>query len=193
MFAGSSTDDNAALKAKYDGATLYYALATPTTTEITDETLLSQLNFIASLYEGVNNISLVGTGAQGEMTLNYYADVDLTGAGYEWEAGSGSSTTTVQVAGVDDAHPIWTVTGPATNPTLTNITTAQTITFVGTVPAGQTLVVDMANQTATLAGANVYQFISGAWVSLSPGANRLTYSAQNAEANSKLQWNGVVG
>jgi hypothetical protein len=51
--------------------TVYYALATPTTTEITDETLLSQLNFLASLYEGENNISLVGTGAQGEFTGDY--------------------------------------------------------------------------------------------------------------------------
>ena len=54
--------------------TVYYALATPTTTEITDATLLSQLNFIASLYEGVNNISIVGTGAQGEMTVRYATD-----------------------------------------------------------------------------------------------------------------------
>lgn len=49
--------------------TVYYALETPTTTEITDETLLSQLNFLASLYKGENNISLVGTGAQGEMEV----------------------------------------------------------------------------------------------------------------------------
>jgi hypothetical protein len=49
--------------------TVYYALATPTTTEITDETLRAQLNFLASLYEGENNISLVGTGAQGEMEV----------------------------------------------------------------------------------------------------------------------------
>lgn len=49
--------------------TVYYALATPTTTEITDETLLAQLNFLASLYKGANNISLVGTGAQGEMEV----------------------------------------------------------------------------------------------------------------------------
>lgn len=49
--------------------TVYYALATPTTTEITDETLLLQLNFLASLYGGVNNISLVGTGEQGEMEV----------------------------------------------------------------------------------------------------------------------------
>lgn len=47
----------------------YYALATPTTTEITDDTLLSQLNFLASLYKRENNISLMGTGAQGEMEV----------------------------------------------------------------------------------------------------------------------------
>jgi hypothetical protein len=173
--------------------TVYYALATPTDTEITDETLLAQLNFIASLYGGVNNISLVGTGAQGEMTLNYYADVDTTGAGYEWEAGEGGGPTIVQVIGVDNAQPIWTVTGPATNPTLTNITTVQTITWNGIVPNGQKLIVDMANQTATLAGANVYEFITGSWITLRPGANKLTYSAQGADQASQIQWNGVVG
>ena len=174
--------------------TVYYALATPTTTEITDETLLAQLNFIASLYGGVNNISIVPTGgAQGEMTLNYYADVDTTGAGYEWEAGEGGGPTTVQVIGVDNAQPIWTVTGPATNPTLTNITTVQTITWNGTVPNGQKLIVDMANQTATLAGANVYEFITGSWLTLRPGANKLTYSAQGADQASRIEWNGVVG
>lgn len=51
--------------------TVYYALATPTTTEITDNTLLSQLNFIANLYGGTNNIMLVGTGAQGEIGVKY--------------------------------------------------------------------------------------------------------------------------
>lgn len=65
-------------KAEYDTwlasnpTTVYYALATATTTEITDETLLAQLNFIASLYEGVNNISLVPAGgAQGEIVVKY--------------------------------------------------------------------------------------------------------------------------
>lgn len=53
------------------GATVYYALATPTTTEITDTTLLAQLNFIANLYGGTNNITLVGTGAQGEIGVEY--------------------------------------------------------------------------------------------------------------------------
>lgn len=48
---------------------LYYALATPTTTEITDEALLEQLNFVADMYEGINNISFIGTGAQGTIDI----------------------------------------------------------------------------------------------------------------------------
>lgn len=53
--------------------TVYYALATPTTTEITDEALLSQLNFIANLYGGVNHISLVpSAGAQGTMEVKIH-------------------------------------------------------------------------------------------------------------------------
>lgn len=53
--------------------TVYYALATPTTTEITDDTLLSQLNFIANLYGGVNHISLVpSAGAQGTMEVKIH-------------------------------------------------------------------------------------------------------------------------
>lgn len=175
--------------------TVYYALATPTTTEITDETLLEQLEHIYSLYDGVNHISITPTaGAQGTMEVKYYTVLDTTGAGYEWEPGGGSSTTTVEVAGIDNAEPIWTVTGPATNPTLTNITTGQAITWNGTVPSGQTLTVDMGEQTATLAGANVYQFISGSWITLRPGPNKLSYSATGgAESPSQLEWNGVVG
>ena len=55
----------------------YYALATPTTTEITNTTLLSQLNFIANLYGGTNNITLVGTGAQGEIGVEYMTENDI--------------------------------------------------------------------------------------------------------------------
>lgn len=57
--------------------TVYYALTTPTTTEITDSTLLSQLNFIANLYGGTNNIMLVGTGAQGEIRVEYMTENDV--------------------------------------------------------------------------------------------------------------------
>lgn len=110
-----------------------------------------------------------------------------------WEAGGSGGTTTVTVDGVDSAEPIWTVTGPATNPTLTNITTGQTIEWTGTVPSGQTLIVNMDEMTASLEGANVFQFITGSWVTLQAGNNRISYSATGATDPSILSWNGVVG
>lgn len=110
-----------------------------------------------------------------------------------WEAGGTGGITTVTVDGVDSAEPIWTVTGPATNPTLTNITTGQTIEWTGTVPSGQTLIVNMDEMTASLEGANVFQFITGSWVTLQAGNNRISYSATGATDPSTLSWNGVVG
>lgn len=173
--------------------TVYYALATPTTTEITDSTLLAQLNFIANLYGGTNNIMLVGTGAQGEIGVEYMTEVDTDGAGYEWQGGGGGGGNTITLDAVEAVRPVWEVIGPATNPTLTNITTGETISFDGTVPAGQTLTVDMDARTATMAGANVFQFITGDWLRLEPGNNRMSYTATGTTEPSTLSWNGVVG
>lgn len=176
--------------------TVYYALATPTDTAITNQTLIDQLNAItsASLYTGVNNIMLTGTGAQGSLKITYGITVDTTGAGYEWEPGGTGGETTITLNAVESVRPVWSVIGPATDPTLTNITTGQTITFESTVPAGQTLIVDMDERTATMEGANVFQFINGDWLELEPGNNRLTYTASGGATDpSTLSWNGVVG
>ena len=55
--------------------TVYYALATPTDTEITDSDLIDQLDALLAkhtLYEGVNNISLIPSAApDGTLTLGY--------------------------------------------------------------------------------------------------------------------------
>lgn len=80
--------------------TVYYALATPTTTEITDSTLLSQLNFIANLYEGTNNIMLVGTGAQGEIGVEYMTENDVR----RDVAVIDSQTRTITINGSDAYH-----------------------------------------------------------------------------------------
>lgn len=174
--------------------TVYYALETPTDTEITDENLLAQLNTISELYGGQNNIMLVpSAGAQGTMTIQYATEL-LPGGGYVWQEGDTGGVTNVDVIGVANAQPIWTVTGPAVDPTLTNITTGQAITWTGTVPNGQTLVIDMGKQTAELNGANVYSGISGDWIDLQIGQNKLTYSATGGDIPpSKIEWNGVVG
>ena len=172
---------------------VYAPLATPTTTEITDATLLAQLNAILPLFGGVNNISLVPkAGAQGEIDIEYYTSID-PGGGYEWEDGGTGGATIINIEGVDAALPIWEITGLATNPTLTNITTGQTITWTGTVPSGQTLIIDMNKQTATMEGANVFAQISGDWIDLEPGINRITYSVLGTDQPSTLSWNNIVG
>ena len=65
MFIGTSTDDSTSLKAKYDGSILYCVLATATDTEITDATLLSNLNTLLTdgyLKKGTNTIQTTATG-----------------------------------------------------------------------------------------------------------------------------------
>lgn len=57
VFVGNSSDTKETLKAKYDGALLYYQLATPTNTLIEDTTLLNQLEAIKMSYEGQTNLS----------------------------------------------------------------------------------------------------------------------------------------
>ena len=58
--------------------TVYYALATPTDTEITDSELIEQLNHIYSLYRGTNNLWIIpSAGAQGEMEVSYATTEDI--------------------------------------------------------------------------------------------------------------------
>lgn len=113
--------------------------------------------------------------------------------GFVWENGGTGGATIITIDAIDNVYPIWTVAGPATNPTLTNTTTRQTISWQGTVPAGQTLVINMNDKTATMAGANVFAFISGDWLYLAPGANTLSYSVLGTADASTLSWNNIVG
>lgn len=57
--------------------TVYYVLATPTTTEITDSELISQLESI-ELLEGLNNVSVVSPYLQGIINLHYNFQDDET-------------------------------------------------------------------------------------------------------------------
>lgn len=53
--------------------TIYYVLATPTDTEITNEALIAQLDNVASapLYAGVNNITTITPNEQGTLEIKY--------------------------------------------------------------------------------------------------------------------------
>jgi len=177
--------------------TVYYALATPTTTEITNSELVGQLERLrhSHTYADTTNFSITATSPNLPAYLKVVAfgDDAIPQGGYVWEDGGTGGATIITVDGVDNAQPIWTVVGPATNPSLTNITTGESIQWTGVVPNGQTLVVNMADMTASLSGANVFEFISGSWITLQAGNNRVSYSATAATGIATLEWNGVVG
>ena len=175
---------------------VYYVLATPTDTKITNASLVTQLNALGTmrLFIGGNNLTVQATGTNlpGPISFKYYTSVNMTGA--EWEEGGSGGATVVEVDSITNIYPIWKVTGPAVNPALSVITTNTTIQYSGTITGTQTLEVDMFNKTAKLNGASVIGNISGDWVNFSPGTNRVLYTADNTDAlPSTIEWQEVVG
>ena len=176
---------------------LYYGIVnTPTDTQITDATLVGQLEALGAmeLFIGENNV-LVGatdTNLPATLAFDYYTKFAAIGA--EWEEGGTKGATIVDVDAIDNTYPVWELTGPATNPTLSVLTTNTTLTYNGTITASQKLVIDMFNKTATLNGTSVIGNISGDFVYMAPGTNRVTYTAGNTEApDSTIYWQEVVG
>lgn len=179
---------------------LYYPLAAPTDARITDTALIEQLDALASAttYDGqtiftvtsenqlaILSLSTVGVGGGGVVWDNY---------GAEWEEGTGGGPTMVNVDSIDNVYPVLTLTGPAVNPQISVLTTNTTLSYSGTVTASQELKIDMFNKTATLNGASVVGNVSGDWVYLKPGVNRITYTTNNADApDSTLWWQEIVG
>lgn len=69
-----------------------------------------------------------------------------------------------------------TITGPVDNPTVENITTGETLAFVGTLAAGETLVLDSLARSVLLNGtASRYSWlvIGSQWFTVEPGANTI--------------------
>lgn len=185
-----------AIKTKLTGCINYYALGTPTDTEITDDTLIAQLNALGAmkLFIGENNLIVhaTGTNLPAPLSFKYYTTVAMTGA--EWEEGGSGGATVVEVDSITNTYPIWRVKGPAVDPQLSVINTNTTIRYTGTVTSTQTLEIDMFNKTAKLNGVSVIGNVSGDWVSLAPGTNRVIYTAENADAQpSTIEWQEVVG
>lgn len=122
----------------------------------------------------------------------YGAQWDTVGA--IWEAGGGGASNIITTQSVDNVLPVWTVTGPAQNPILENVTLGLILRYTGNVTASQTLVIDMNRKTALLNGTSVIGRVSGNWVALAPGNNRMTYSTDNNDApDSTISWQEVVG
>lgn len=183
------------------GATVYYVLTSTTNTQITDNTLIGQLEAVlgADTYDGQTVISGSASGeppvlrAAVSVLVMQGGGVEWNSYGAVWEDGGGGLTT-VSVDSIENVYPVWKVVGPTNNPTLENITTGTTISYAGNVARGQTLVVDMLNETAKLNGTSVIGNISGKWLEFAPGNNTISYTATNSTApDSTIEWQEIVG
>lgn len=114
--------------------------------------------------------------------------------GAEWEAGGSGGATVVDVQSIANVYPVVVINGPTVNPELTILTTQTSIQYNGTITESQTLVIDMFNRTALLNGTSVVGNVSGDWVNFAPGENKVTYLADNVDANAcTIYWQEVVG
>lgn len=174
----------------------YYALTTPTDTQITNATLIGQLDALGAmkLFIGENNLLVSATGSNLPATLEFSYPTKFAAIGAEWEEGGTKGATIVDVNAVDNTYPVWELMGPAVNPTISVLTTNTTLTYNGTITASQKLVIDMFNKTATLNGTSVIGNVSGDFVYMAPGTNRIAYTAGNTDApDSTIYWQEVVG
>lgn len=178
------------------GCIIYYALSTPTDTKITDTTLIGQLEALGAmkLFIGENNLLVSATGTNLPATIEFSYPTKFATIGAEWEEGGTKGATIVDVNAIDNTYPVWELMGPAVNPTISVLTTNTTLTYNGTITASQKLVIDMFNKTATLNGTSVIGNVSGDFVYMAPGTNRIAYTAENNDApDSTIYWQEVVG
>lgn len=91
-----------------------------------------------------------------------------------------------------EAEPIWTLTGPMTNPVLTNVTTGAKISLTLALLTGQTLTIDTRFRIKSVIrndGTKLFSALSNdssLWT-LAPGVNALTVVASSTSAASQLQ------
>lgn len=176
----------------------YYPLATPTDTKITDNTLIGELEALGAmkLFIGENNLTVSpnSTNLPAILDFKYYTAVSSDGIGYEWEPGEAGGSKVIMIDSIDDVYPLLTITGPAVNPIITNITTGSIFKYNGTVTSSQVLKVDMMNKTATLNGASVIGNVSQDWLYFKPGDNRVEYTTTNSDSPKALiEWQEIVG
>lgn len=177
--------------------TVYYVLATSTDTRIIDATLVAQLNALAGAqaYSGktvyqtnsatmpaILSVELLQSVGGGEIWDN---------VGAVWEEGVGG-VQTINVETTQTTYPVWTVTGPCSNPTLQNDTTDTIASFDGMIASGQTLTVNFADNTAYLDSAPVAKYVSG-YVSLAPGENVIGFNSDGGSTQtSTISWDNII-
>jgi phage-related protein len=118
-----------------------------------------------------NTLSLTPAASSGR---TYNRTYNLTYGG-----GSQSGSGTVVNNGWATTNPVVTITGPALNPVLSNVTTGQNITINFNMGASDVVVIDLNLKTVTLNGTSARNILanSSQWFSAPPGSTQLSFSA----------------
>lgn len=87
-----------------------------------------------------------------------------------------------------------TISGPVTDPRIENVSTGQTVAFVGTVASGQTLVVSSLNRTVLLNGTTSrYSWLVGSsqWFDLAAGDNTIRFAGTSGTGSMTFNFRSV--
>lgn len=123
------------------------------------------------------SVSLVLPASTGGLTPPLTPPITMTG-----------STSLSQATLVNDGNwaspPMITLVGPCPPATIANLTTGEAMRVIDAVPAGQSLVIDVLNGTATVGGQA--RRVLGTWWELAPGVNEIAFSADGYDAGATL-------
>lgn len=114
--------------------------------------------------------------------------------GLDWGTSGNGGVLTLTNSGTAPTWPVFTITGPLTDPVFTNPATGDVIAYTGTVDTGQTLVIDTSpfTRSVMLNGVDRFGFLASAqWIEIPPsgqvtvqfsgtGAGSVTATWQNA-------------
>lgn len=99
-----------------------------------------------------------------------------TGGGLDWGADASNGVLTMPNAGNADTYPLIVITGPVSNPSITDPATGRVVSYNGSVDVGQTLRIDMSPFTreVTLDGIDRFTALTSAqWITIPPNTTRL--------------------
>ena len=125
----------------------------------------------------VRTVSLVLPVASGGIAPPLTPPFTITGS-------TSLSQSTLTNAGTATTLPTLTITGPCPPARIANLTTSEVLRVVDSVPAGQTLVIDVLNGTAVNGGQS--RRVLGSWWDLVPGVNEVAFSADGYDAAAGL-------
>ena len=149
-----------------------------------------QLALVAAdprIYSSALHTSTVSAGTSTPVGRSYDK-----GYGIDYGPASPVGQALVTNAGTTLTYPVLTITGPASNPQITNMTTGQRISLIYTLADGEQLVVDTLNRTVRLGGTTdrygAVDFGNTSWWGLVPGVNDIRLASFSSGASLRVDW-----